>query len=72
MPFRIALWVTMLSLMIESSYLRPYVWMLYGISLGLSSLHMEIKPKRRFPRIRLFRSTQEIAFPEPSEELVGK
>jgi O-antigen ligase len=37
-PFQVALWVTMLSLMIESSYLRPYVWMLYGISLGLSSL----------------------------------
>jgi O-antigen ligase len=71
-PFRIALWVTMLSLMLESSYLRPYVWMLYGISLGLSSLHAEIKPKRRFPRIRLFGSTQEIASPEPSVELVGK
>ena len=71
-PFRIALWVTMLSLMFESSYLRPYVWMLYGISLGLSSLHAEIQPKRRFPRIRLFSSTQEIAFPELSEELVGK
>ena len=56
-PFRIALWVTMLSLMIESSYLRPYVWMLYGISLGLSSLYAEEPPfKGRLPKIRLFRS----------------
>lgn len=35
-PFRISVVVTMLSLTIESSYLRPYVWMLYGITLGLS------------------------------------
>jgi O-antigen ligase len=69
-PFRIALWVTMLSLIFESSYLRPYVWMLYGISLGLSSLHAEIKPKRRFPKIRLFSSTREIASAEPPEELL--
>ncbi len=32
--FRVALWVTMLSLMIESSYLRPYMWLLLGVSLG--------------------------------------
>jgi O-antigen ligase len=43
-PFQVALWVTMISLMIESSYLRPYVWMLYGISLGLCSLQTERSP----------------------------
>lgn len=67
-PFRVALCVTMLSLMIESSYLRPYVWMLYGISLGLSRLHAVIPPKRR---IRLFRLPQEVGSSALSEELVG-
>ncbi len=37
LPFKVAMWLTLLSLIIESTYLRPYVWMLYGITLGLSS-----------------------------------
>src|ERR1700733_947775 len=59
-PFQVALWITMISLMIESSYLRPYVWMLYGISLGLSSLATTIPPipknKKRGPRFVWFKS----------------
>lgn len=34
---KISFFVTMISLLIESSYLRPYVWALYGIIIGLSS-----------------------------------
>jgi len=37
-PFKIAFYVTMASLLIESSYLRPYVWALYGIIIGISSI----------------------------------
>ncbi|MET0323215.1 MAG: O-antigen ligase family protein, partial [Duganella sp.] len=37
-PFKIAFYITMLSLLIESSYLRPYVWALYGVIIGLSSI----------------------------------
>lgn len=38
LPMEAALWVTMLSLMIESSYIRTYVWMLYGIAIGVAEL----------------------------------
>lgn len=37
-PFKIAFYVTMTALLIDSSYLRNYVWALYGIVIGLSSL----------------------------------
>lgn len=37
-PFKIAFYVTMTALLIDSSYLRNYVWALYGIIIGLSSL----------------------------------
>ena len=37
-PFKIAFYVTMTALLIDSSYLRTYVWALYGIIIGLSSL----------------------------------
>ncbi|MBB5608605.1 MULTISPECIES: O-antigen ligase family protein [unclassified Janthinobacterium] len=35
---KIAFIVTMISLLIESSYLRPYVWALYGVIIGFSSV----------------------------------
>ena len=38
-PIQAALWITMLSLMIESSYIRTYVWMLYGIGLGIAEMN---------------------------------
>lgn len=37
-PFKVAFYMTMIALLIESSYLRPYVWALYGIIIGLSSI----------------------------------
>jgi O-antigen ligase len=37
-PIQAALWITMLSLMIESSYIRTYVWMLYGVVLGIAEM----------------------------------
>jgi O-antigen ligase len=37
-PFKIAFYVTMAALLIDSSYLRTYVWALYGVIIGLSSL----------------------------------
>ncbi|WFR79433.1 O-antigen ligase family protein [Janthinobacterium rivuli] len=40
-PFKIAFYVTMAALLIDSSYLRTYVWALYGIILGLSALEKE-------------------------------
>lgn len=36
-PLKIAFFVTMISLLIESSYLRTYVWALYGIIIGLAA-----------------------------------
>lgn len=38
LPFKIAYYITMTSLLIESSYLRTYVWALYGIIIGISSI----------------------------------
>lgn len=37
-PIKVAFYMTMIALLIESSYLRPYVWALYGIIIGLSSI----------------------------------
>lgn len=37
-PFKIAFYVTMTALLIDASYLRTYVWALYGIIVGLNSL----------------------------------
>lgn len=37
-PFKVAFYVTMTALLIDSSYLRTYVWALYGIIIGISSL----------------------------------
>lgn len=51
-PFKVAFYMTMIALLIESSYLRPYVWALYGIIIGLSSirdresLEFALVPKR--------------------------
>lgn len=43
LALKISFFVTMISLLIESSYLRPYVWALYGIIIGLSSKSQEEK-----------------------------
>lgn len=40
-PFKIAFYVTMAALLIDSSYLRTYVWALYGVIIGLNSLEKE-------------------------------
>ena len=40
-PFKIAFYVTMTALLIDSSYLRTYVWALYGIIMGISALEKE-------------------------------
>ena len=37
LTLKISFFVTMISLLIESSYLRPYIWALYGIVIGISS-----------------------------------
>jgi len=37
-PLLLSFYVTMTALIIESSYLRPYVWALYGIIIGISSI----------------------------------
>jgi O-antigen ligase len=41
-PLKFAFLISMISLLIESSYLRTYVWALYGIILGLSTKKQEI------------------------------
>ena len=40
-PFKLAFYITSIALLIESSYLRPYVWALYGIIIGLNSSRPE-------------------------------
>jgi len=44
-PFRFAFVISMISLLIESSYLRTYVWALYGMMLGLSASKQELPPR---------------------------
>lgn len=48
-PFKIAFYVTMAALLIDSSYLRTYVWALYGIIVGINSLE-DIPNKNNFFR----------------------
>lgn len=43
-PITWAFLITSFALIVESSYLRPYVWALYGCVLGLSRLPLEIDP----------------------------
>jgi len=43
-PFKFAFVISMISLLIESSYLRTYVWALYGMMLGLSAVKQETPP----------------------------
>lgn len=47
-PLKIAFYVTMVSLLIEASYLRNYLWALYGIIIGVSSLNSEESSKISF------------------------
>ena len=47
-PIKIAFYVTMFALLIDASYLRNYVWALYGIVIGLSSLSPEVSSKLSF------------------------
>lgn len=52
-PLKIAFYVTMVSLLIEASYLRNYLWALYGIIIGVSSLSSEESSKVSFdPRLQ--------------------
>lgn len=52
-PFKIAFYITMVSLLIEASYLRNYLWALYGIIIGLNSLNSGTSSKLSFdPRRR--------------------
>ena len=47
-PFKIAFYITMVSLLIEASYLRNYFWALYGIIIGLNSLNSETGSRLSF------------------------
>jgi O-antigen ligase len=47
-PLKISFYVTMFALLIDASYLRNYVWALYGIVIGLSSLSPEVSSKLSF------------------------
>ena len=49
-PFKIAFYITMFALLIDASYLRNYVWALYGIIIGLSSLNSEESSTMSFGR----------------------
>lgn len=49
-PFKIAFYVTMIALLIDSSYLRNYVWALYGIVVGISSVEQwRVQPNWFYP-----------------------
>ncbi|QYG05612.1 O-antigen ligase family protein [Janthinobacterium sp. PAMC25594] len=51
-PLKVSFYVTMFALLIDASYLRNYVWALYGIVIGLSSLSPEVSSKLSFdPKI---------------------
>lgn len=45
-PYRVAVILTMVALLIESSYLRPYVWALYGLAIGLGSQSINFRRSR--------------------------
>lgn len=48
--FRVSLFVTMVALMTESSYLRPYMWLLFGIALGYGEVcAMNIEENQSLP-----------------------
>jgi hypothetical protein len=55
LPMVIAFLLSMISLVIESSYLRPYIWALYGTILGLSRCSFAGSPSEFFlpyPRLQ--------------------